>query len=104
MSPASVKGKKRNAQAERSLDKALLAKYAKFDVTLDDSQHNEMCKITTELDNNHRDQLETVYKEAGGSEGTLRDIWRADKQRAEFYKDQVKNGMHYFVTNDYFSP
>ena len=48
-SPASVKGRKKNAQAERSKDKALLAKYAKFDVTLDDSQHNEMCKITAEL-------------------------------------------------------
>jgi len=41
LSPASVKQRKKNVQAERSKDKALLAKYAKFDATLDDSQHNE---------------------------------------------------------------
>jgi len=33
----------------------------------------------TKLDNNHGDQLEAVYKEAGGSEDTLRNIWGADK-------------------------
>ena len=53
-----------------------------------------MCKIAAELDNNHRDQLEAVYKEAGGSEGALWNIWGADKQLAEFYKDQAKNGIH----------
>ena len=80
----------------------MLAKYAKFDVTLDNSQHNEICKIVTELDNNHRDRLEAVYKEAGDCEGALRNIWIADKQWAEFYKGQAKNGLHCFVMKSYF--
>lgn len=93
LSPASVEERKKNTQAERSKHKALLSKYTKFDVTLDDSQHDEMCKITAELDNNHKDHLEAVYKEGGCSESALRSIWGADKQRAEFYKDQAKNGI-----------
>jgi len=60
------------------MDKVLLAKYAKFDVTLDNSQHNEMCKIATELDNSYGDQLEAVYKEASDSEGVLQYIWIAN--------------------------
>ena len=66
-----------------------MAKYAIFDVTLDDSQHDEICKIATELDNNHRDQLDAVYKEANDSECVLWNIWGADKQQAEFYKNQA---------------
>jgi len=97
LSPASINERKKNTQAERSKDKASLSKYAKLDVTLDDSQHDEMCKIAAELDTNHKDQLDTVYKEGGGSESALRSIWGVDKQRAEFYKDQAKNGNSFFV-------
>ena len=71
----------------------------KLDVTLDDSQHDEMCKIAAELDTNHKDQLDTVYKEGGGSESALRSIWGVDKQRAEFYKDQAKNGNSFLYIN-----
>jgi len=102
LSLTSIKERKKNAQAERSKDKAFLAKYAKFDITLDDSQHNEMCKITTELDKKHRNQLEAVYKEDGGSKSTLPNIWGTDKQQAELYKDQVKDGVQYFVMNSYY--
>ena len=37
-------------QTERCKDKALLSKYSKYDITLDDSQHDEMCKVVTELE------------------------------------------------------
>jgi len=57
--PDSVKERK-DIQAERFKDKALLTKYAKFDIALGDSQYDEMCKIAVELDDNHRDQLEAV--------------------------------------------
>ncbi|XP_065907460.1 uncharacterized protein [Dysidea avara] len=92
LSPASVKKRKENMQAERSKDKALLAKFSKLDITLDDSQHDEMCRITDELETHHKDQLEDIYQEAGGSREAIKDIWQADKERADFYKDQKKNG------------
>ena len=82
-------------QTERSKDKALLSKYSKLDITLDDSQHDEMCKIVTELEDKHTDQLEEVYKEAigFGVASSVREVWLMDKQRNEFYCDQIKNGM-----------
>ena len=82
-------------QTERSKDKALLSKYFKLDITLDDSQHDEMCKIVTELEDKHTDQLEEVYKEAigFGVASSVREVWLMDKQRNEFYCDQIKNGM-----------
>lgn len=91
LSPASLKKRKTNAQAERSKDKALLSKYSKLDITLDDSQHDDMSKIVAELEMNHKDQLEAVYAEAGDSEHAVRDVWETDK-RSQFYKDQIKNG------------
>ena len=94
MSPASAKKWKENAQAERSKHKALLAKFAKLNITLDDSQHDEMCRITAELENNHKDQLEDIFKEAGDCSDAIKDLWRADKERAHFYKDQLKNGTY----------
>lgn len=82
-------------QTERSKDKALLSKYSKLDIILDDSQHDEMCKIVTELEDKHNDQLEEVYKEADGFgvAGSVREVWVMDKQRNEFYSDQIKNSM-----------
>lgn len=82
-------------QTERSKDKALLSKYSKLDITLDDSQHDEMCKIVTELEDKHTDQLEEVYKEAigFGVASSVREVWLMDKQRNEFYCDQIKNGL-----------
>ena len=79
-------------QTERSKDKALLSKYSKLDITLDDSQHDEMCKIVTELEDKHTDQLEEVYKEAigFGVASSVREVWLMDKQRNEFYCDQIK--------------
>ena len=102
LSPASVKKRIENAQVERSKDKALLANFSKLDVTLDDFQHDEMCRITAELENNHKDQLEDIYKEAGNSGDAVKDIWRADKERADFYKDQMKNGIYSVVCKCYF--
>ena len=92
LSPASPQKREENAQAERSKDKALLGKFAKLDITLDDSQHDKMCRITAELENNHKNQLEDIYKEAGDSCHAIKDLWRADKERTNFYKDQLKNG------------
>jgi len=42
LSLTSIKKQKENAQAERSKDKALLSKFSKLDITLDDSQHDEI--------------------------------------------------------------
>ena len=82
-------------QTERSKDKALLSKYSKLDITLDDSQHDEMCKIVTELEDKLHDQLEEVHKEADGFgvASSIREVWLMDKQRNEFYRDQIKNCM-----------
>ena len=82
-------------QTERSKDKALLSKYSKLDITLDDSQHDEMCKIVTELEDKLHDQLEQVYKEADGFgvASSVREVWLMDKQRNEFYCDQIKNDV-----------
>ena len=95
LSPFSTKIRKKNMQTERSKDKALLSKYSKLDITLDDSQHDEMCKIVTELQDKHTDQLEEVYKEAigFGVASSVREVWLMDKQRNEFYCDQIKNGL-----------
>lgn len=62
---------------------------------MDDAQHDDMCKITTALEERNKDQLEEVYKEAGGFgvADSVREIWRIDKQRNEFYADQIKNSM-----------
>ena len=81
-------------QTERSKDKALLSKYSKLDITLDDSQHDEMRKIVTELEDKHTDQLEQVCKEAigFGVASSVREVWLMDKQRNKFYCDQIKNG------------
>ena len=74
-------------QTERSKDMALLSKYSKLDITLDDSQHDEMCKIVTELEDKHTNQLEEVYKEAigFGMASSVREVWLMDKQQNEFY-------------------
>ena len=55
LSPISSTKKTKNIQTERSKDKALLSKYSKLDITLDDAQHDEMCKIVTELEDKLHD-------------------------------------------------
>ena len=54
-----------------------------------------MCKITTELEETNKDQLEQIYKEAGsfGVTDSVREIWQTDKERNDFYTDQIKNSM-----------
>ena len=76
-------------QTERSKDMALLSKYSKLDIALDDSQHDEMCKIVTELEDKPTNQLEVVYKEAigFGVASSVREVWLMDKQQNEFYCD-----------------
>ena len=95
LSPASSAARKRNVQTERTKDKQLLSKYSNLDVTLDDTQHDDMCQISAVLEDEHGDQLEEVYKEAGGIGvvDSLKEIWRKDRQRNEFYSDQLKNSM-----------
>ena len=89
LSPFSIKIWKKNMQTERSKDMALLSKYSKLDITLDDSQHDEMCKIVTELEDKPTNQLEEVYKEAigFGVASSVREVWLMDKQQNEFYCD-----------------
>ena len=55
-----------------------------------------MCKMTTALEKRNGDQLEEVYKEAGGFAvaDSIHEIWQIDKQRNEFYADQIKNSMY----------
>ena len=62
---------------------------------MDDTQHDDMCKITAALENSHGDQLEEVYKEASGfgAADSIKEIWRKDRQRNEFYSDQKKSSM-----------
>ena len=50
-----------------------------------------MCKIIAVLEDEHGDQFEEVYKEAGGFgvADSLKKIWRKDRQRNEFYSDQL---------------
>jgi len=93
LSPANTVKWKKNAQAERVKDKALLAKYSKHDVTLDDSQHEEMCNIVSEIEENHGNELEEVYKEDSGysASDSIQEVWSMDKERNQFYSDQAKN-------------
>ena len=99
MSPASAVKWKKNAQAERVKDKALLAKYSKHDVTLDDSQHEEMCNIVSEIEKNHGNELEKVYNEASGysASDSIQEVWTMEKERNQFYSDQAKNSKLYYV-------
>ena len=93
LSPVSTVKRKKNAQTERAKAKVLLAKYSKHDVTLDDSQHEEMCNLVSEIEEKHSDELEEVYKEASGFavSDSIREVWTMDKQRHQFYSDQAKN-------------
>ena len=50
LSPRGRKIRRKNTQTDHSNLKALQAKYAKTDVTLDDCQHNEICKIRDATD------------------------------------------------------
>ena len=54
-------------QTERSEDKTLLSEDSKLDITLDDSQHNEMCKIITELEGQYTNQLKEFHTEVDRS-------------------------------------
>ena len=60
----------------------MLSKCSKLDIILDDSHHDEMCKIVTELDDKHTDQLEEVYKEAIGIgvASSVQEVWLMNKQ------------------------
>ena len=93
LSPASSAKQKKNVQTERTKDKAKLNKYYKHDVTLDDSQHEEMCKVVSEIEENHGDKLSEVYKEASSfsASDSIPDVWTMDKQRNQFYSDQARN-------------
>ena len=67
-------------------------KYSKLDVTLDDTQHDEMCQLVGEVDK-HSDHLEEVYKEAStlGKADSIREVWQMDRERDTFINDQLKN-------------
>ena len=92
LSPASVQKRKEKTQQERSKALAFMDKYSKLDVTLDDTQHDEMCQLVGEVDK-HSDHLEEVYKEAStlGKADSIREVWQMDRERDTFINDQLKN-------------
>ena len=53
-----------------------------------------MCEVIKEIEKDSS-RLDEIYKEAAsyGVEDSLREIWLMDKQRREFMKDQIKNGI-----------
>ena len=61
LSPNSQKVRKANTQAECSRDKRTLRKYEPQDLVLDDSQHDEMCKVVSELEDSGRIELGSVF-------------------------------------------
>lgn len=93
LSPASTVKRKTNAHKQTFKLNVAIAKHSNMDVTLDDAQHDEMCKISEEIekDSSH---INEIFKEAAsyGLEDSLREVWLMDKQRREFMKDQIKNG------------
>lgn len=94
MSPASTRKRKTNVHKQTFKWKAALAKHSDGDVTLDDVQHDEMCEVISEIEKDSSG-LDKIFQEAAsyGVEDSLREIWLMDKQRKEFIKDQIKNGI-----------
>ena len=69
-------------QTERSKDKALLSKYSKLNITLDDSQHDEMCKIVTELEDKHiMINWKKFIRKLMVLEWQVQEVWLMDKQK-----------------------
>lgn len=96
LSPTSVQKRKAKTQQERSKALVFMNKYSKLDVTLDDTQHDEMCQLVGEVDK-HSDHLEEVYKEANtlGKADSIREVWQMDRERNAFINDQLKNSKLY---------
>ena len=94
LSPASAVKRKTNTLKRTFKLKVVLTKHSDTDVTLDDVQHDEMCEVIKEIEKDSS-RLDEIYKEAAsyGVEDSLREIWLMDKQRREFMKDQIKNGI-----------
>jgi len=96
LSPASTAVRNKAAQAERSADKAKLAKHEELDVPLDDEQSDELCAIMKRIEETYSNELDKIFQEGDDhAVGDLvRNSWEKDKLNAksQFYKDQQING------------
>ena len=95
MSPASQKKRKENTQQERAKHLIQLQKYSHTELTLDDDQHDELCKLIATIEERGTEEIEEILKEAdnNGAGDAVREIWQMDKMRMkkEFDDDQEKN-------------
>ena len=94
LSPPSAVKRKTNVHKKNFKLRTTLARHSDADVTLDDVQHDEMCKIVKEMERDDSGKLDEIFKEAASHdvEDSLREVWQMDQQRREFMKDQIKNG------------
>ena len=95
MSPSSQKKRKENTQHERAKDQSRLQKYSHTELTLDDSQHDELSKRMDATEEKGGKEIEEIMQDADshGVGDSVHEIWQMDKQRAkdEFNCDQQKN-------------
>ena len=95
MSPTSQKKRKQNTQQERAKHLIQLQKYSHTELTLDDDQHDELCKLMATIEERGTEEIEEILKEAdnNGAGDAVREIWQMDKMRMkkEFDDDQGKN-------------
>ena len=98
LSPASVLKRKVSTQKQRSTDKVKLSKLAELDVTLEDDQSDEVGEIIQTIEQQCSEDLHNLFDEVDSHSlftgKSLRDTWEWDKAncKAEFFKDQLKNG------------
>ena len=104
MSPASVAVRRKATQAERSADKAKLARHEELELPLDDEQSDELCDVMKKIEETCPDELTKIFKEGDDNVvgNRVRDFWEADKLNAKniFFTDQHKNGK---LSNGYLS-
>ena len=97
LSPISRSKRRVAAQRQRTRDKAKLVKLGELDVTLEDDQSDELCEIVSKIDDECKDEVESIFQEADAHFVTtgesLRSSWERDKHnnKAKFFKDQLKN-------------
>ena len=82
MSPASQLKRKSNAQSERTNLIRKVERSNETDVILNDEQHEEMCGIVDEID---EESLEKIFLEASehGVGSLMKDIWFTDSNRQQ---------------------
>ena len=82
--PESIRKRKVNAKCMQVKERRLIKKYVPEEVTLDDKQYAEMCKIHSSIDDVASNEPESIFGEGeqhGAQIGpTLRHVWEEDKR------------------------